>query len=120
MIALFAPLRLKHLYADRLVGQVFGAVGTLPQIYTELEIKLFLLRRLFGIKTDEGKQTEVARLLKKERLLVNIGSTSTGGRVLSVKAGLAQIQLTSLACTEIGEKIALSRRIDKHWRLVGE
>ncbi|KAJ7088134.1 elongation factor Tu GTP binding domain-containing protein [Mycena epipterygia] len=105
--------------ADRLVGQVLGAVGTLPQIYTELEIKLFLLRRLLGVKTDEGKQTKVARLLKEERLLVNIGSTSTGGRVLSVKAGLAKIQLTSPACTEIGEKIALSRRIDKHWRLVG-
>ena len=53
-------------------------------------------------------------------LLVNIGSTSTGGRVLSVKADLAKIQLTSPACTEVGEKVALSRRIEKHWRLVGK
>lgn len=52
-------------------------------------------------------------------LMVNIGSTSTGGRVISVKADLAKIYLTSPACTEVGEKIALSRRIDKHWRLVG-
>ena len=29
------------------------------------------------------------------------------------------IQLTTPACTEKGEKIALSRRIDKHWRLIG-
>ena len=35
------------------------------------------------------------------------------------KADLAKIFLTSPACTEVGEKIALSRRIDKHWRLVG-
>jgi len=48
--------------------------------------------------------------------MVNIGSTSTGGRVMSVKADLAKIILTSPACTEIDEKIALSRRIDKHWR----
>ncbi|KAF6750329.1 Eif2s3y [Ephemerocybe angulata] len=48
-----------------------------------------------------------------------LGSTSTGGRVLSVKADLAKIQLTSPACTEVGEKVALSRRIEKHWRLVG-
>lgn len=47
--------------------------------------------------------------------MVNIGSTSTGGRVMSVKADLAKILLTSPACTEIGEKVALSRRIDKHW-----
>ena len=48
--------------------------------------------------------------------MVNIGSTSTGGRVLNVKTDMAKIQLTSPACTEIEEKIALSRRIDKHWR----
>jgi len=48
--------------------------------------------------------------------MVNIGSTSTGGRVMSVKADMAKILLTNPACTQVGEKIALSRRIDKHWR----
>ncbi len=85
----------------------------------ELEISLFLLRRLLGVKTEDKKQTKVTKLVKNELLLINIGSTSTGGRVLSVKADLAKIQLTSPACTEVGEKVALSRRIEKHWRLVG-
>ena len=49
-------------------------------------------------------------------LMVNIGSLSTGGRVLAVKADLAKIVLTQPVCTEIGEKIALSRRVDRHWR----
>ena len=80
---------------------------------------MFLLRRLLGVKTEDKKQTKVTKLVKGELLLINIGSTSTGGRVLSVKADLAKIQLTSPACTEIGEKVALSRRIEKHWRLVG-
>lgn len=39
---------------------------------------------------------------------------------MSVKSDLAKILLTAPACTEINEKVALSRRIDKHWRLVGE
>jgi translation initiation factor 2 gamma subunit (eIF-2gamma) len=69
---------------------------------------------------DRGVLFQVRKLDTGELLLVNIGSTSTGGRVLSVKADLAKIQLTQPACTEIGEKVALSRRIDKHWRLVGE
>jgi len=90
------------------------------KVITELEINLFLLRRLLGVKTDDKKQTKVAKLVKGELLLVNIGSTSCGGKVISVKADLAKLQLTQPACTEVGEKVALSRRIDKHWRLVGE
>ena len=50
--------------------------------------------------------------------MVNIGSLSTGCRVLAIKADLAKISLTSPVCTEVGEKIALSRRVEKHWRYV--
>ena len=38
--------------ADRLVGQVLGEVGALPDVYTELEINFFLLRRLLGVRTE--------------------------------------------------------------------
>ena len=38
---------------------------------------------------------------------------------MSVKADMAKIVLQSPVCTEVDEKIALSRRIDKHWRLIG-
>ncbi len=31
--------------ADRLVGNVLGQVGALPDVYSELEINFFLLRR---------------------------------------------------------------------------
>ncbi|KAL1924209.1 uncharacterized protein VTP21DRAFT_7244 [Calcarisporiella thermophila] len=105
--------------ADRLVGQVLGAPGKLPPIFTELEVNFFLLRRLLGVKTEDKKQTKVQKLAKNEVLMLNIGSTSTGGRVLLVKGDMAKIILTNPACTEVGEKIALSRRIDKHWRLIG-
>ncbi len=46
--------------------------------------------------------------------------TFTTCRVLSqVKHDLAKLQLTSPVCTKEGEKIALSRRVEKHWRLIG-
>ena len=81
--------------ADRLVGQVVGETGKLPEIYTELEINYFLLRRLLGVATGDKKQTKVEKLKKGELLMVNIGSTSTGGKVTSIKADLAKIALTS-------------------------
>ncbi|KAM7362899.1 histone-lysine N-methyltransferase Su(var)3-9-like [Cochliomyia hominivorax] len=106
--------------ADRLVGQVLGAVGQLPDIYIELEISYYLLRRLLGVRTDGDKKgARVEKLQKNEILLVNIGSLSTGGRIIATRGDLAKIVLTTPVCTEKGEKIALSRRVEKHWRLIG-
>lgn len=106
--------------ADRLVGQVLGAAGQLPNVYGVLEINFFLLRRLLGMKTEgEAKQSKVQKLDRTETLMMNIGSTSTGGRVIAVKRDLAKFALLSPVCTSIGEKVALSRRVDRHWRLIG-
>ncbi|KAG6600796.1 Eukaryotic translation initiation factor 2 subunit 3, Y-linked, partial [Cucurbita argyrosperma subsp. sororia] len=85
--------------ADRLVGQVLGEVGSLPDVFVELEVNFFLLRRLLGVRTKGSeRQGKVSKLAKGEILMLNIGSMSTGAR---------------------GEKIALSRRVEKHWRLIG-
>ncbi|OAD62170.1 Eukaryotic translation initiation factor 2 subunit 3, Y-linked [Eufriesea mexicana] len=106
--------------ADRLVGQILGAVGALPKIFIELEISYYLLKRLLGVRTEGDKKgARVPKLSRNEVLLVNIGSLSTGGRVLATRVDLAKISLTNPVCTEIDEKIALSRRVEKHWRLIG-
>ncbi|URD82217.1 eukaryotic translation initiation factor 2 [Musa troglodytarum] len=106
--------------ADRLVGQVLGEVGSLPDIFVELEVNFFLLRRLLGVRTKgTEKQGKVSKLAKGEILMLNIGSMSTGARVVAVKTDLAKLQLTAPVCTSKGEKIALSRRVEKHWRLIG-
>eukprot|EP01147_Barroeca_monosierra_P003718 gene3718-8352_t len=106
--------------ADRLVGQVLGGVGILPDVYCELEIQYFLLRRLLGVKTEiDKKAAKVSKMEKGEVVMVNIGSLSTGCRVLSIKGDLAKVALTQPVCTEPGEAIALSRRVEQHWRLIG-
>nr|AER35084.1 eukaryotic translation initiation factor 2 subunit 3 gamma [Tieghemostelium lacteum] len=101
--------------ADRLVGQVLGSVGKLPSVFTSLEINFFLLRRLLGVKS----QSKVRKLQKDDILMVNIGSTSTGCKVTHVKSDLAKLTLLTPVCTQVGEKIALSRRVEKNWRLIG-
>lgn len=105
--------------ADRLVGHVLGHISKLPEIYIELEVNYFLLRRLLGVKSDDKKQAKIQKLAKGEVLMVNVGSTTAGARVINVKADMAKLLLTSPACTEIGENVALSRRVEKHWRLIG-
>uniref|UniRef100_A0A182VIY0 protein-synthesizing GTPase n=1 Tax=Anopheles merus TaxID=30066 RepID=A0A182VIY0_ANOME len=106
--------------ADRLVGQVLGAVGALPNIFIELEVSYYLLKRLLGVRTEGDKKgAKVQKLVRHEMLLVNIGSLSTGGRVVATRADLAKIALTNPVCTEKNEKIALSRRVENHWRLIG-
>lgn len=88
--------------ADRLVGQMLGAVGALPDVYVELEISFYLLRRLLGVRTEGDKKgAKVQKLAKHEVLMVNIGSLSTGGRVLAVKADLAKIALNQPVCTQV-------------------
>jgi translation initiation factor 2 subunit 3 len=59
---------------------------------------------------------QVAKLTKGEMLMVNIGSTSVGGRVVVVGESVAQLSLTLPVCSQEGEKVALSRRVEGHWR----
>ncbi|CAH2051310.1 unnamed protein product [Thlaspi arvense] len=106
--------------ADRLVGQVLGEMGSLPVVYVELEVSFQLLTRLIGVRTKEAeKQTKVSKLSKGEILMVNIGSMSTGAKVVGVKKDMMKVQLTAPVCTTTGEKVALSRRVERHWRLIG-
>jgi len=42
--------------ADRMVGQVLGSVGALPDIFVEIEISYYLLRRLLGVRTEGDKK----------------------------------------------------------------
>merc|ERR1712137_1336920 len=106
---------------DRLVGHLLGHPNKLPEIYIEIEVKFYLLRRLLGVKTEgDSKAGKVSKLKKGEILMVNIGSTAAGGRVLGIKENdSAKITLTNPVCTQIDDKVALSRRIAKHWRLIG-
>ena len=72
------------------------------------------------MRSKEGeKQSKVSKLAKNEVLMLNIGSMCTGARVAAVKNDLAKLVLTSPVCTKEEEKVALSRRVDKHWRLIG-
>jgi translation initiation factor 2 subunit 3 len=85
-----------------------------------VQVNFFLLRQLLGVGTKgTEKQGKVSKLTKSEVLMLNIGSMSTGARMIAVKNDLAKLQLTTPVYTSKEEKVALSRTVEKHWRLIG-
>ena len=64
----------------------------------------------------------VGEIKKQEILLVNVGSTAVGAKVTAfagVNGDEISFDLMNPVCCEIGEKIAISRKIEKSWRLIG-
>jgi len=117
---------------DRLVGQVLGAVGQLPEVYQDVEISFQLMRHVIGVSEDadskenvseangDPHKTEKIRTLKSgEKITVSVGSTSTSATVTAVKGKSAKLSLFKPCCVEINESVSLSRKFNSSWRLIG-
>lgn len=106
---------------DRLVGKILGHSGKLPDIFMKIKVRCHLLRRLLGVRQKQNSKSMeyVTEIRTQEILLVNVGSTAVGARVTAVDGGEISFELKNPVCSEIGEKIAISRKIDKSWRLIG-
>jgi len=78
--------------ADRLVGQVLGEVGALPDVFTELEINFFLLRRLLGVRTSgDEKQGKVCAAVAAGEAVLGLWQRAGHGR-----AGRARVKSWAL------------------------
>lgn len=99
---------------DRLVGQVIGQPGTLPRVFHCLTIEFSLL--IYAAGENEGK---VTKLSKGGTVKLNIASSAATGTIRKVRNGIAEIELAEIVCADVGEKVSLSRKIGRHWRLIG-
>ncbi len=102
--------------ADRLSGQILGHYNKLPNVYVDIFVSFKLLKRLIGQSENFQSHLEIS---KNEILMLNICSSNTGGKVKKKKNNLIEFQLTTPICCEFGDKVTISKRIDKHWRLIG-
>jgi translation initiation factor 2 subunit 3 len=100
---------------DRLVGQIIGEIGKLPEVYINIVIETTLMPRLVG----EGARLKVKKLEKKEILMLNVGSTSTTAEVIAVKGKYAKMKLNRPCCAELEEMVSVSRHVNSAWRLIG-
>ena len=100
---------------DGLVGNIAGRPGTLPLVLSDMRIEYHLLEHVVGTK-DIIKAEPIKG---GEQLLLNVGATRTRGGVSSVDKGVAEVKLSIPVCTATGSRVAISRKILGHWRLVG-
>ena len=112
--------------SDSLVGQIIGHPNHMPDVLSEIDVSYYLLRRLLGVKASsvapkDGTKlnTKVSSLKPDELLMINVGSQSLAGKVINVKKESVRIEFTKPVCANIGDKIALSRRVDNNFRLIG-
>ncbi|KAJ2131007.1 eukaryotic translation initiation factor 2 subunit gamma [Coemansia sp. RSA 518] len=122
---------------DKLVGNVLGKPDSMPKVFIELTIHFTLLRRLLGIAGndsvketqyeqymqdnfgDSSRLTKVSKFKKHDVLQINVGACTGLATVVGVKDDLAKLKLERPVCADIGESIALSRKFNGSFRLIG-
>lgn len=105
--------------SDSLVGQIIGLPNQMPDVLSEIDVSYYLLKRLLGVKSQGSGTARVSALKAEELLMINVGSQSLAGKVITVKKESVRIEFTKPVCANIGDKIALSRRVDNNFRLIG-
>ncbi|UCC57773.1 MAG: translation initiation factor IF-2 subunit gamma [Candidatus Bathyarchaeum sp.] len=101
--------------ADGLTGNLVGKPDLLPPNRSELVLNTKLLKRAIGTK----ELLQVDKIIKRERLLLDVGTTITVGNVSSAKKDVVTLQLVRPVCAEEGARAAISRKIAGRWRLIG-
>jgi translation initiation factor 2 subunit 3 len=101
--------------SDGLVGNVLGKAGSLPPSLEKLSLDVELFEKAVGTE----QLVPVQKIRMNEPLVLNIGTAVTSGLVVSVREDIADVSLKKPICSELGSKVALSRRIGESWRLIG-
>jgi len=115
LIALGTRLDPTRTKSDSFAGKVVGKKGQLPPTLDSFELTINLLKRVVG--TIEEKNVEPIKT--NEPLMLTIGTATTVGIVSDLKSDKIGVKLKLSVCADYGQRIAISRRIDGRWHLIG-
>ncbi|MHA2089906.1 MAG: translation initiation factor IF-2 subunit gamma [Candidatus Kariarchaeaceae archaeon] len=102
--------------SDNLAGSVVSALGSEPPIADGVSLRVTLFESVVGSETNES----VKPIKPKEHLLLTIGTATTVGQVSKIgKKHTVNFELKPQIALEPSSKVALSRRFNKRWRLIG-
>ena len=100
---------------DSLIGHLVGRPGKLPEVLDEVELKVTLLDRVIGSEN----MIKVTDLKHNERLLLVVGTEKTGGLVTKILKDTTIIKLNPPICPAENFIYAISRIINRRYRLIG-
>ena len=101
--------------SDSLVGQIVGYPDELPPNWDNLQFDSHLMERVVGSEI----QTLVQAIELNENLMLSVGTAKTVGKVSKASKKGIQMDLRLPVCANLGTRIAISRQIDRRWRLIG-
>ena len=106
------PSRVK---SDSFSGRIVGKPGQLPSVLDSFDLSMHLLKRVVG--TIEEKNVEP--LKTNEPLMLTVGTATTVGIITELREKKVCVKLKLSVCAEEGQRIAVSRRIEGKWHLIG-
>lgn len=101
--------------SDSLTGKVAGKPGTLPPVWESFTLEVNLLDHVVG----SSLSIKVDPVRTGEPLMLNVGTATTVGMVKSARSDNADVNLKIPLCAEEGQRVAISRRLQSKWRLIG-
>jgi len=100
---------------DSLIGSVIGKPDTLPEISSTTKLSISLFDSAVGMTGE----TKVLPVQMGELLRLNIGTAPVLSKVIKVKDDIIEIEFRRPVCLFKNENVAISRRIEDRWRLIG-
>jgi len=101
--------------SDSFSGKVVGKPGQLPAMLDAFDLKIHLLQRVVG--TIDEKNVEP--LKTNEPLMLTVGTATTVGIITELREDRIRVSLKLSVCAEEDQRIAISRRIEGKWHLIG-
>jgi len=115
LIAIRTSLDPSRTKSDSYAGKVVGKIGQLPPVLEDFNLTINLLKRVVG--TIEEKNVDPIKT--NEPLMLTIGTATTVGIVSEFHGEKITVKLKLPVCANEGQRIAISRRIDGRWHLIG-
>ena len=101
--------------SDSLIGSVIGKPSTLPENSSAAKLEI----NLFDTAVGSADEIKVSSVQVGESLRLSVGTAPVLSKVTSVRGERIDVQFRRPVCLFEKGRVAISRRIQERWRLIG-